>query len=81
MMEVMMESQRTTEAMMEGLKGALTAEITEGLKQFLMEKLPEGDIVSQEIHDEEQWRVNNSWRDSSFGSKTPLHSKDRYEEI
>ena len=54
MMEVMMESQRTTEAMMEGLKGALAAEITEGLKQFLMEKLPEGDTVSQEIHDEEQ---------------------------
>ena len=50
-------------------------EITEGLKQFLMEKLPEGDTVSQEIHDEEQWRVNNSWRDSSFGSNTPYIPK------
>jgi len=55
---------------MEGLKGALTAEITEGLKQFLMEKLPEGDTISQEIQDEEQQRVTNSWRNSSFGSKT-----------
>jgi gas vesicle protein len=39
---------------MEGLKG----EIMEGLKNFLIERIPESENVSHEIHDEDIRKVN-----------------------
>jgi hypothetical protein len=52
--------------MMEGLKG----EIMEGLKKFLIERTPESESVSHEIHDEDTRKVNQEWRNSNFGLKT-----------
>jgi gas vesicle protein len=40
--------------MIEGLKG----EIMEGLKNFLIERPPESENVSHEIHDEDTRKVN-----------------------
>jgi gas vesicle protein len=52
--------------MMEGLKG----EIMEGLKKFIIERTPESENVSHEIHDEDTRKVNKEWRNSNFGLKT-----------
>jgi gas vesicle protein len=52
--------------MMEGLKG----EIMEGLKNFILERTPESENVSHEIHDEDTRKVNQEWRNSNFGLKT-----------
>jgi hypothetical protein len=43
---------------MDGLKG----EIMEGLKIFLIERTPESENVSHEIHDEDTRKVNQEWR-------------------
>jgi hypothetical protein len=51
---------------MDGLKG----EIMEGLKHFLIERTPESENVSHEIHDEDTRKVNQEWRNSNFGLKT-----------
>jgi hypothetical protein len=51
---------------MDGLKG----EIMEGLKKFLIDRPPESDNVSHEIHDEDIRKMNQDWRNSSFGLKT-----------
>jgi hypothetical protein len=51
---------------MDGLKG----EIMEGLKNFLIERTPESENVSHEIHDEDTRKVNQEWRNSNFGLKT-----------
>jgi hypothetical protein len=51
---------------MDGLKG----EIMEGLKKFLIERTPESENVSHEIHDEDTRKVNQEWRNSNFGLKT-----------
>jgi hypothetical protein len=51
---------------MDGLKG----EIMEGLKNFLIERTPESENVSHEIHDEDTRKVNQEWRNSNFGFKT-----------
>jgi hypothetical protein len=51
---------------MDGLKG----EIMEGLKIFLIERTPESENVSHEIHDEDTRKVNQEWRNSNFGLKT-----------
>jgi hypothetical protein len=59
-MEVMMDTN------MDGLK----EEIMEGLKNLLMERPPESDNVSHEIHDEDTKKMNQDWRNSSFGLKT-----------
>jgi hypothetical protein len=59
-LEVMMDTK------MDGLKG----EIMEGLKKFLIERPPESDNVSHEIHDEDTRKMNQDWRNSSFGLKT-----------
>jgi hypothetical protein len=48
---------------MDGLKG----EIMEGLKTFLIERTPESENVSHEIHDEDTRKVNQEWRNSNFG--------------
>jgi hypothetical protein len=52
--------------MIEVLKG----EIMEGLKIFLIERTPESENLSHEIHDEETRKVNQEWRNSNFGLNT-----------
>jgi hypothetical protein len=52
--------------MMEGLKG----EIMEVLKNFVIEKTPESENASHEIHNEDTRKVNQEWRNSNFGLKT-----------
>jgi hypothetical protein len=52
--------------MMEGLKG----EIMEVFKNFVIEKTPESENASHEIHDEDTRKVNQEWRNSNFGLKT-----------
>jgi hypothetical protein len=51
---------------MDGLKG----EIMEGLKNFLIERTPESENVSHEIHDEDTRKMNQELRNSNFGLKT-----------
>jgi hypothetical protein len=51
---------------MDGLK----EEIMEGLKIFIIERTPESENVSHEIHDEDTRKVNQEWRNSNFGLKT-----------
>jgi hypothetical protein len=51
---------------MEGLK----RDIIEGLKNFLIERTPESENVSCEIHDEDTRKMNQEWRNSNFGLKT-----------
>jgi gas vesicle protein len=48
---------------MDGLKG----EIMEVLKNFVIEKTPESENASHEIHDEDTRKVNQEWRNSNFG--------------
>jgi hypothetical protein len=48
---------------MDGLKG----EIMEGLKKLLIERPPESDNVSHEIHDEDTRNMNQDLRKSSLG--------------
>jgi hypothetical protein len=45
-------------------------EIMEGLKNFVIERTPESENVSHEIHDEDTRKVNQEWRNSNFGLKT-----------
>jgi hypothetical protein len=49
---------------------ALKGEIMEGLKNFLIERTPESENVTHEIHDEDTRKVNQEWRNSNFGFKT-----------
>jgi hypothetical protein len=51
---------------MDGLK----REIMEGLKNFLIERTPESENVSHEIHDEDARKMNQEWRKSNFALKT-----------
>jgi hypothetical protein len=51
---------------MDGLK----EEIMEVLKNFVIERTPESENVSHEIHDEDTRKVNQEWRNSNFGLKT-----------
>jgi hypothetical protein len=51
---------------MDGLK----REIMEGMKNFLIERTPESENVSHEIHDEDTRKMNQEWRKSNFGLKT-----------
>jgi len=51
---------------MDGLKG----EIMEGLKNFLIERTPESENLSHEIHDEDTRKMNQEWRNSNFGLNT-----------
>jgi len=45
-------------------------EIMEGLKHFVIERTPESENVSHEIHDEDTRKVNQEWRNSNFELKT-----------
>jgi hypothetical protein len=51
---------------MDGLK----EEIIEGLENFVIERTPESENVSHEIHDEDTRKVKQEWRNSNFGLKT-----------
>jgi hypothetical protein len=53
------------DTMMDGLK----REILEGLKNFLIERPPESENVSHEIHDEDTRKMNQDCRNSNFGLK------------
>jgi hypothetical protein len=63
------------EAMMDTKMDSIKEEIIEGLKKLLIERPPESDNVSHEIHDEETRKMNQYWRNSSFGLKTNHFSK------
>jgi chromosome segregation ATPase len=62
-METKMDSMDTK---IDGLKG----EIMEVLKNFIMEKTPESENASHEIHDVDTRKVNQEWRNFNFGLKT-----------
>jgi hypothetical protein len=67
------EMMDSTEAKFEAIntkRDALKGEIMEGLKKFLIERTPESENVSHEIHDENTRKVNQEWRNSNFGLKT-----------
>jgi uncharacterized protein YlaN (UPF0358 family) len=51
---------------MDGLK----REIMEVMKKFLIERTPETENVSHEIHDEDTRKMIQEWRNSNFGLKT-----------
>jgi hypothetical protein len=58
------------EAIMDTKMDGLKREIMEGLKIFLIERTPESENVSHEIHDEDTRKMNQEWRNSNFGLKT-----------
>jgi hypothetical protein len=58
------------EAIMDTKMDGLKREIMEGLKNFLIERTPESENVSHEIHDEDTRKMNREWRNSNFGLKT-----------
>jgi hypothetical protein len=60
------EMEAKLEAKMDGLK----EEILEVLKNLVIERTPESENVSHEIHDEDTRKVNQEWRNSNFGLKT-----------
>jgi hypothetical protein len=64
--EMMDSMEAKLDTKMDGLKG----EIMEGLKNFLIERTPESENASHEIHDEDTRKVNQEWRNSNFGLKT-----------
>jgi hypothetical protein len=67
----MMDSTKAKlEAIMDTKMDGLKREIMEGLKNFLIERTPESENVSQEIHDEDTRKMNQEWRNSNFGLKT-----------
>jgi hypothetical protein len=67
----MMDSTETKlEAIMDTKMDGLKREITEGLKNFLIERTHEIENVSHEIHDEDTSKMNQEWRNSNFGLKT-----------
>jgi hypothetical protein len=58
------------EKIMDTKMDCLKREIMEGLKIFLIERTPESENISHEIHDEDTRRMNQDWRNSNFGLKT-----------
>jgi hypothetical protein len=58
------------EAMMDTNMDGSKGEIMEGLKKLLIERPPESDNVSHEIHDEDTRNMNQDWRNSNFGFNT-----------
>jgi hypothetical protein len=64
----MMDSTKANmEAMMDTIMDVLKEDIMEALKKLLIERPPESDNVSNEIHDEDTRKMNQYWRNSSFG--------------
>jgi hypothetical protein len=60
------EMEAKLEAKMDGLK----EDIMEVLKNFVIEKTPESENASHEIHDVDTRKVNQEWRNSNFGLNT-----------
>ena len=58
------------EAIMDTKMDGLEREIMEGMKIFLIERTPESEKVSHEIHDEDTRKMNQEWRNSNFGLRT-----------
>jgi hypothetical protein len=58
------------EAIMDTKMDGLKRDIMEGLKIFLIERPPESENVSHEIHDEDTRNMSQDWRNSNFGLKT-----------
>jgi hypothetical protein len=72
----MMDSTKAKlEAMMDTKIDGFKGEIMEGLKKILIERPHESDNVSHEIQDEDTLKMNQDWRNSSFGLKTKKFSK------
>jgi hypothetical protein len=63
------EMMDSMEAKLDTKMDTLKWEIMEGLKNFLIERTPESENVSHEIHDEDTRKVNQEWRNSNFGLK------------
>jgi uncharacterized protein YlaN (UPF0358 family) len=67
----MMDSTKAKlEAILDTKMDGLKREIMEGMKIFLIERTPETENVSHEIHDEDTRKMNQEWRKSNFGLKT-----------
>jgi hypothetical protein len=58
------------EAIMDTKMDGLKMDIMEGLKIFLIERTPESENVSHEIHDKDTRKMNQEWRNSNLGLKT-----------
>jgi hypothetical protein len=58
------------EAKLEAKIIGLKEKIMEVLKNFVIEKTPESENASHEIHYEDTRKVNQEWRNSNFGLKT-----------
>jgi hypothetical protein len=70
-LQEMMDSTETKlEAIMDTNMDGLKRAIMEGLKNFLIERTPESENVSHEIHDEDIRNMNQEWRNPNFGLKT-----------
>jgi hypothetical protein len=65
-----LQKKTVTKDELQGMIDGLKREIMEGLKNFLIERIPESEIVSHEIHDEDTRNMNQEWRNSNFGLKT-----------
>jgi hypothetical protein len=48
----------------------LKRDIMEGLQKILIERKPESENVSHEVHDEDKRKMNQEWRNFNFGLKT-----------
>jgi hypothetical protein len=63
------------EAIMDTKMDGLKREIMEGLKIFLIERPPESENVSHEIHVEDKRKMNKDCRNSNFGLDTNHFNK------
>ena len=74
MTEMMSDSQRKVEAKLETMMNSkmdgLKVDIMEGLKVLLLERHPESDNISPEIHEEDTKKVNHEWRNLGCGLRT-----------
>jgi hypothetical protein len=65
-----LQKNKITKYELQGMMDGLKREIMEGFKHFPIERTPESENVSHEIHDEETRKKNQEWRNSNFGFKT-----------
>jgi hypothetical protein len=67
--KMMDSTEAKLEAIMDTKMESLKREIMEGLKIFIIERTPESENVSHEIHDEDTRNMNQEWRNSNFWLK------------
>jgi hypothetical protein len=65
-----LQKKTVTKYKLQGTMDGLKKDIMEGLKIFIIERTPESENVSHEIHEEDTRRMNQEWRNSKFGLKT-----------